>query len=133
MKEALLHRRHELSMLRQDPIRTYEQQCVVERPRTIDLSLVDTDSAVELTFCAHRDKLLDRRSRHFDRRCPQPLPHLVEPIETGRLMTPGSAGIDRNESLWKYGEPYILVGGLMKETNRLIDRCVGVEDHRCRL
>jgi hypothetical protein len=127
VEHALLHRRHQLAVLVQQPLGADQQQRVVEAPRALGLALVDTDRAVDAVLGAGRGERVDVRAGDVDRARPHPLPQLVLAVERDGRARPRVGGIERHERLRQHRELRAVGRRLPEQPARLRDGRVGVE------
>ena len=117
------------------PLGTDDEQRVVQRAGAVVLAFVHADRDVHVVLGAGLDQPIDERSADVDARRPHPLPQLVaarrDQVAAGRR--PRAARVERDEALGEHDELGALVGGLVEQRDRLVDRRLGVEDHRSRL
>src|ERR671915_284738 len=104
VEETLVMRRHQLAVLPDEPLRSDQEEGVVERSGPAGLALVDSDPADEVVLATGLRQPVHRRSRHLDGALPHPLPQLVGAAEGRGLVRPRVRGIEREERLREDGE-----------------------------
>jgi hypothetical protein len=129
VKEPLVHRRHELAVLRQETVRSEEEERVVERPGPVRLPLVDADGAVDLELGACGRDPVGERPRDVDGVLPQPLPELIPAPERAGIVRPRARLVQRHEELREDRELHPVAGRFLQKTERLVHAGIRVEDH----
>ena len=100
-------------------------------PGSMVLALVHADGEVHAAVGAGLHEAVDQRAVDVDARRPHPLPELAGAVDPGRrLRRPGAGRVQRHEALGEHGERRAAVGRLAEQLDRLVDRGLGVEDHR---
>jgi hypothetical protein len=132
VEEPLVVRRHQLAVLEEQAGRPEEEERVVERSRPLALALVDADREVDVQLGTDLREPVDGRSRNVDPAQPHPLEQIHHSLVVSRLRD-RRARVEGEEALRQDDELGPLGRRLVDEADRLLEACVEVEHHRCRL
>ena len=133
MEDPLLHRRHELAVLVEDPVRPDQQVGVVERPGPVGLPFVHADPADDAVLAARLGQAIGERPGDVHRLLPQPLPQFIPAAERSGVLCPGVRRVERHEGLGERRHRDAVGCRLAEDADCLVDRSIRVEDHGRRL